>query len=813
MKTFLKQWFPLLAIGLAGLASFLYWYEDVAPQASVDLRISRQEAIDRSRDYLLGLKYDLNGLTPLAHFVFDSETHLYLSNRYGVGRASEIIRADSLSTHYWQASYIDPRVSRSQALHSYTVWMTPTGRILGFSHAIQDTARGISLSEEEAIEYATEFLISQNISLNGFRSDRVIQKRMANRTDYDFNWIRSSADRELSPQIALRVQGNEIGYFRENLRPEGEFRRSMSEIGTAVAFLYSGTMALTFLLFFFIVIFFLKKYHDGEVGVQTALVLFLALYAVSVVGNVLQYPATGHDTSIGDVNKSNVQIVLLIFSTLVISVFLQVMVFAGWSVGESYARSRWAEKLVGIDSILRGRFFTRNVARGVIRGYALGAAILGLLTALGVWSLEDLSGFGIFTPTLHGIPDSYFPALLAITMALEAAAINEVVYRLFFMSIFRGKFRRSWAPAVLSSLLFPLTAFALWDFPFGYTNLEILYPVYAGIGLMFAVVFLKYDLLTSLTANFIVLAAGYGLPLFGSTGAIYQTQLWLFAAFLGVPLLVAVVGLLRREEFSFTPQTLPAHIRRISERERMAKELEIARNVQLSLLPKENPVIPGFDVAGICIPALEVGGDYYDFVHLGNGKIGIAIGDVSGKGVPAAIYMTLTKGILQSHAEETISPREVLSKVNKLMYRTIDRHSFVSMFYAVVDTSRRTMRFSRAGHNPVIFAERSGGGHEFLIPKGIALGLDDGAKFDETLEERESILKSGDLLVFYTDGFVEAVRKDGEEFGEERLVASIVTMQQKPSREIIDGIVSDVRRFVGDFPQRDDMTMVVVKVF
>ena len=199
----------------------------------------------------------------------------------------------------------------------------------------------------------------------------------------------------------------------------------------------------------------------------------------------------------------------------------------------------------------------------------------------------------------------------------------------------------------------------------------------------------------------------------------------------------------------------------------MAQELDIARTVQMSLLPKQNPLVEGYDIAGVCIPALEVGGDYYDFFHLGDNKIGIAIGDVSGKGVPAAIYMTLTKGILQTCASDSTSPKQVLNKLNKQIYNNIERSSFVSMFYAVLNMKTNTIRFARAGHNPAILVHRSTKSNTLLEPKGMAVGLEPGDKFDHFLEEHEIQLEKGDVLTFYTDGFTEASTKNGDEFGED----------------------------------------------
>lgn len=812
MQSSLKSFLPFVILGVAGFAVVILLYFDISPKASVDLHLSRTEIMERTTSYLNKLGYDLEGMDQIAVFRFNGEMQLALQTRYGMGKAAEIIRSDSLSAHSWQVYFIDPTLPRSQALDEFIVWVSPAGRILGFNHTIKENAPGPSLTQREAIERATEFLREQGINIEQFTLDQTSQRRLTKRTDYDFAWTANDTTFGYDGGIALRIQGAEVGFFRQTMSASAGLKEDMGRIQTITTFIASGSSAAIFLLFFFIVIFFLKKYHEGEVGVKTGILVFLILYSISVLSYVVEFPVIGSDVGMGDVNRANVRLIMLIFCILIIAVFIQVMVFAGWSVGESYARSGWGSKLASIDSLIARRFFTLNVAESVLRGYSLGALLLGFFALLVYLSSGRVEGFGLFVPTISGIPDALVPALAAILMSIWIAAFNEIVYRLFFITWLREKLKRVWLAVIISSMLFPLTAFIMWDFPFGYPNIPILFPLYAVTGFLFAMIFLRWDLLTSIIANFVVTAVGYAGPLFTSTGDYFQAQQILFLGLMAVPLGVAAIGFVRQEVFEFKPETTPAHIRRITERERMAKELEIARSVQLSLLPKENPLVEGYDIAGLCIPALEVGGDYYDFVHLGNGKMGIAIGDVSGKGVPAAIYMTLTKGILQSHAEENISPREVLSKVNKLMYRTIDRHSFVSMFYAILDTHSHSIRFARAGHNPAILAGHAGGKHEFLIPAGIALGLDDGEKFNTSMEERETELRSGDLLVFYTDGFVEAVRKDGEEFGEDRLASTIQANRGRAASEILQNIVTEVRRFVGDVPQRDDMTMVVLKV-
>lgn len=252
-------------------------------------------------------------------------------------------------------------------------------------------------------------------------------------------------------------------------------------------------------------------------------------------------------------------------------------------------------------------------------------------------------------------------------------------------------------------------------------------------------------------------------------------------------------------------------IRTELERERLLRELEIAHQVQIRLLPKDDPEIPGYSINGICLPAKEVGGDYYDFIDLGNSKLGIVIGDVSGKGLPAAIYMTLTKGVFLSHAGIEISPREVLIKVNDMLKKTVEQGTFVTMFYAVLDYKNNKIIYSRAGHEPAVFYNAGKKKIELLRPMGIGLGIKLGKLFEVNIEEKELNLSSGDLLVFYTDGFTDARNSQLNDFGKERLLKSIAENYQNSSSELIHSISKDVLRFEGQTSQYDDMTMISIK--
>ncbi|QQS35425.1 MAG: SpoIIE family protein phosphatase [Ignavibacteriales bacterium] len=247
------------------------------------------------------------------------------------------------------------------------------------------------------------------------------------------------------------------------------------------------------------------------------------------------------------------------------------------------------------------------------------------------------------------------------------------------------------------------------------------------------------------------------------------------------------------------------------ERERLSSELEIARQVQRRLLPTSNPNVKGYSIAGLCIPANEVGGDYYDFIQIDENKLGFVIADVSGKGLPAAFYMTLTKGIFQSFAKSKLSPKEVLIKINSLLYSTIERGSFVTMFYGVLDISSGKFQLARAGHEPAIFVSEKEKQTTFIRPQGLGLGLEDGHVFAQSIVETELQLNDGDLLFFYTDGFTDARNRLSEEFGKDSILSLMNRVNGLSSEDLVRAVSNEISNYSRGVPQFDDMTFIAVK--
>jgi serine phosphatase RsbU (regulator of sigma subunit) len=267
------------------------------------------------------------------------------------------------------------------------------------------------------------------------------------------------------------------------------------------------------------------------------------------------------------------------------------------------------------------------------------------------------------------------------------------------------------------------------------------------------------------------------------------------------------------ESFNHMSQGVKALLRERTEKERLEEELRIARQIQMSLLPAQGAItMPGIRIAALCLPAAEVGGDYYDLLPLSETRLGVLVADVSGKGTSAALYMAELKGLVLSLSRIYTSPAKLLVEANRILATNLDARSFITMTYAVVDMVEGTMRYARAGHNPIIQLEAATGKTRVLVPQGLGLGIDRGERFEEILEEAVTPLRKGDIFLFFTDGLSEAMNGRSELFGESRLREIVEGVLGLTSEEIKERILFEIRGFVGDAAPHDDMTLVVLKV-
>ena len=244
------------------------------------------------------------------------------------------------------------------------------------------------------------------------------------------------------------------------------------------------------------------------------------------------------------------------------------------------------------------------------------------------------------------------------------------------------------------------------------------------------------------------------------------------------------------------------------ERKMLDHELAIAEELQANLLPRKVPQLPGYDVSAYYRPSREVGGDYYDFIEIDADHLGILVADVSGKGIPGSIVMTETRALVKSEAVRTLSPAETLSRVNRVLYNDIKRGMFVTVFYMILALQKGILSAVSAGHNPMVLWRKASNTCHLVNPNGLALGIDKGPLFEKTLKEQKIQLFKGDRFVLYTDGVIESMNRNSEQFGQNRFYLRCKQLADKSSSEFLSLLVSEVEAHQGEAPQHDDITIV-----
>jgi len=330
-------------------------------------------------------------------------------------------------------------------------------------------------------------------------------------------------------------------------------------------------------------------------------------------------------------------------------------------------------------------------------------------------------------------------------------------------------------------------------------------------GFASGLIFVKEDFLTTFLSLFL-----FGIHLLSASGWVMSASpdasiFYATSALLVAFLAIGITGIFKGKPINELPKYVPDYITDMARDERIKQELQIARKVQESFLPGKTPEIPGLDIAAICIPAYETGGDYYDFINIRNGHIAVTIGDVSGKGIEAAFYMTFIKGILHALCAEQESTIDVLANTNRLFRQNAQPGTFISMIFGILNPADSTFKFSRAGHNPLLFYNSETEKIEEYVPEGIGVGMTGDELFRKHISESTIKMKSGDMIVLFTDGIVEATSHQETFYGDERLHKMIKINKNLSAKKIIKKLMDDLKNFGQSSSQHDDMTILIIK--
>ena len=476
------------------------------------------------------------------------------------------------------------------------------------------------------------------------------------------------------------------------------------------------------------------------------------------------------------------------------------------SVGESVARQVWADKMISFDLIRNGFIVNKPVGISLVRSVFASFLILGFWAAA-VSIVPNL--FAVSESSNLFLSDT---AVLPILYAVVLALLISSVTTLALFSVMGSQIYKITQNTFLV-YLFAFIAFGL----FTVSPLEFIPPYFkmlytAFTGLIFTYIFLNFGVLTTFLAllQFILISTvDTGWVLSNSPDLpIFITSMLIPAGFISFGLIAITKG--KTEQM--LPRYVPEYVEELAQKNRMHQELEIAKEVQASFLPRQMPRMAPLDVAAICHPAYETGGDYFDVIQLDENRMALAIGDVSGKGIQAAFYMTLAKGIIHSLCHEVDNPSDLLARANDIFYRNSSSNTFISMIYGVFDVRNNTFCFARAGHNPILIKRKQSSSVSQIKPSGLGLGMIKGQKFRDNLSEEQITLNHGDTLILFTDGLNEALNQQHEFYGMDRILKLVGSCTSDTSEKLLTNIKDDIITFMGEEKQHDDLTLVILKL-
>ncbi|HNH30126.1 MAG TPA: PP2C family protein-serine/threonine phosphatase [bacterium] len=811
-----KDWIIIIA-GVIGLVVFILLYPKVYPESAMRGMISEEAAITKSQQWMSSgwakAPRSMDSLTLRASIRVDQKQLEYLQEKFGLEQANKHLRNKSLVyTRQLEWLRIDEvniqfggrtQGNSSAKTERVVIELDRLGNIVGYRYtkAKQDTSPvtdletthpSIAATEgfdlDSARRMAREFLRQwAGRSPDDFRESDVQGSITGKKPVMEFVFTGIAPTDEVYERVKLRIENYRIANFEREwlypagfIDPENRWERETT-----------NTLGMIFFILFsiMVVVLFFRQFKRGGIDFKVGS-FFGILSAVSFALMIgVQLLASGFWT--------------LSFVVLIAGGWYFIMTTGIIAVTASEVYRFWPESYRTFEAIRRGKIINRRWGRSLALGMAWTGITIGAISLV----LYIVPGTSFLLNSKSTDKYDGYGALFLIGASIWTVLIHHHLFYLLPLSALRKRWKNPAAVIGIAALVGILQ-------PYIFDTVSPWEPrLLAGllIGIIYGTILLNYDFLTlSVSASLAYLIS--------ESGFLYYTSdipgMVIVGVYLCSFLTLALIALWSRDSGDDTLDYVPEYVKEMESKQRMNREFEIARTIQTKLLARTVPVNDRCDIACLCEPAHEVGGDYYDFVAFDDkNKLGVVIGDVAGKGVSAAFYMTLVKGILQTQAPITShSARETLERVNHIFCTQVERGRFISMVYGIFDFSKNTVTIARAGHNPV-YRLRSGASQmDSLVPDGMAIGLTQNDTFAEKLKETTIAFSSGDVFVFFTDGFSEAMNKHGEEFGEARLQQTLLNVSGQNSSAMIDALQKEIRSFVGQHPQHDDMTMIVIRI-
>ena len=809
----------LLVPAFAGLLLFLLLMPWSHPPADLTGLADTEEVIRESRRFLVHSGIDPGELQPFVVFRTNDELLDRQVAHFGKRKLSGFIRNGLLRfipSYYWQVKWIDTGDHEDVAItmESYlqpfgaTIFRTvhaPDAALVRFHTENRSAAdfrlpdRPPSLSLPENPEY-------QDLKpvLRGSVWDNYLMS--VDSTYYSEQYDERLFNAVLVPPAEIFEHATRVTV---SLNTDGQLHQisqqviisgqPATEAGTPGEFLRGIFFILVLLL---LITLFVRRIFHRLVDVHSA-TIYGSVAAILFLLHMLLI--LFQSSALSFIDQQILQILAMMLIMVIVSVFFGIFIFMLTGLGESLSREIWPDKITSISLLRLGYLNSSSLGNSAAAG-VLGSFIYLGLAAL-MYTLSDHSYLNPLEGQLFYADSYFFPVWQIMALSLFWATLITIGIYACLVSWIGINWKNTVLLLISGGIIFTLLSSHHVSTP----DSPLIFAFWLIPGMAATWFFLRHDLLAQFIAIFVFISLwntvdGRVIP--GSPDA------WLAWSFVGLAglLLAGGIGLAEYgKRHGHLPELTPAYIFEIAREQRVERELEIARQVHQSFLPVDLPKLEGLEVAASCHAAFDVGGDYYDVIPIDDHRMAFVVGDVSGKGIQAAFFMTMVKGIFQSLVKEIPEPVPLLTRINRLFYDNARRGSFISICYGLLDVRDNTLRYARAGHNPAIYLHRQEQKAELLRSGGLALGLTRNDDFEQSLTEVTTKMAPEDTLIFYTDGVTEALNPSGEMYGEERLFSEASKHHNLSAQQMLDQLTASVTRYAANVPLNDDMTMVVVR--
>jgi stage II sporulation SpoE-like protein len=800
----------LFVLALLGYGAMFYLFPRIDPAARWGVARSRDDAIAKARETALHFGSDVGNWGTRASASYNSSLEYYIS-QHSSTLASTLAdtladsMAATLAARLFTPVSLEVRFFDYKSRGNVIVQLNSRGEAIGYrTQGPEPPAASGDRQGETALNSDQELAEKAVKQLFGTIPLPALSDVGMSKDGRKFTWAVSDQQLKLTAEVLIRDAT--VRRITLDTSFTAQFQNLLEQRrGRTIVSLSRGNDLVLWPTVLLIAVFYFVGLALKQIDHRSTLIFLGLLFLIFVFTNSVSNIADANiNTSVTSLPRWLERILFLCVFLLINLMFAAALYFC-WSASLALATRIPARRTIGLELLLSGKILTRPVTNSIIAGLLFGgilSAIPYLVAAIKIFPGVELNP--------EGFEDVFISRSPAVSSCNGLSQISLFVLFSFIASLIWAFIKRR---MVARTMFFIIALLMMLGADIISVSPGALILVASLNTLLFTTIYYRHGLLAVIVTGLASRAMVCAAALLAQPSTSLQHSGFIIVIGLGVFTLISLAGAWKSREIRADEVALhPGSFTTRSERERLKAELAVARLAQQRMLPDQPPRIEALDIAAVCHPSKEVGGDLYDFIPLPEDKLAIVVADVSGKGVPASLYMTLTKGLLDSVLQDLADPGAALREINRHLYEVCRRKVFVTLFLGIIDPKGKTLVYARAGHNPTLYHRAADQSTLFLKSPGIGLGLNSGKIFDASLQVASLQLEPNDTLLFYSDGITEAMNGKSEEYGEERLMKIVKGFDGMGAEEACRFVMADVNRFLGPIHPQDDQTMVVVRV-